>query len=317
MVSAFLITKSSTTLTMLPEPNSYRRADIEELKNGDRVMVDVRTAESFAERRIPGAVNHCVYEVAFMEEFPEAYPDRVTPIMVYGEGEPYKADLAAVGRLQALGYKDVAILEGGLSRWRGAGRETEGNGPSTDALASGTLKLDKERSKVRWVGRNLTNRHDGEVALVDGDLELADGKFVGGEVTVDLRKMSCRDITDSKLAKALIGHLQNADFFEVEKYPLARFTVKRTESLKGASYGRPNYAVEGVLSARGRELELTIEALVEAVDGGYVFQANFEFDRVALGACYGSGKLFERLGMHLVNDLVSIDVLAVFSGNGE
>ena len=37
-------------------------------------------------------------------------------------------------------------------------------------------------------------------------------------------------------------------------------------------------------------------------------QANFDIDRTRWGVNYGSGKLYERLGMHLVNDLVTLQV---------
>ncbi|MDQ8203832.1 YceI family protein [Pelagicoccus sp. SDUM812003] len=297
---------------MLPKPNSFKRLTCESIGSRDGPLVDVRTAEAFAECRIPGSVNHCVYEISFLESFPKAFPDRSTPIAVYGEGESYRADEAAIARLQSLGYEDLALLEGGLASWKGDGRETEGSGTKPPTPVSGVLELDNEHSKVGWVGRNLTNRHDGAVDLVQGTLELDKDRPVGGKVTVDLRTLSCRDISDSDMASVLVKHLQNADFFHVSEHPLASFTLKSAEVLESRTYGQPNYLVRGVLTARGKELELVMEALVERIDNGFVFQANFDFDRVALGARYGSGSLFERLGMHLVNDLVSIDVLAVF-----
>ena len=38
-------------------------------------------------------------------------------------------------------------------------------------------------------------------------------------------------------------------------------------------------------------------------DGTLKAQASLDLYRTLWGVCYGSGRLYERLGMHLVNDL--------------
>lgn len=298
---------------MLPDLNTCQFKEAEEVASFAGTVVDVRTPEAFAEGHLPGSVNHCVYEVAFTEAFPQAFPDRDADLLIYGDGDPYKADLAALGRLRALGYSRVYLLRGGLSQWQAAGNAVEGIGPQPTTRPAGQLNLDAARTRVRWVGRNLINQHDGEVKAVRGWLELDDaGTPAAGEVVVDLKQLTCRDLEDPGLAGALIGHLQNADFFDVTNFPEASFTLTSATPIPDASYGQPNFTVNGTMTARGKTLPLTITALVEPIEGGYVFQSNFSFDRVTLGACYGSGRLFERLGMHLVNDLVSIDVTAFF-----
>jgi len=143
----------------------------------------------------------------------------------------------------------------------------------------------------------------------------SDGTPLSGKVSVDLTRMVCHDLTDSSLASGLIGHLSNADFFDVSNHPEASFELKSANRIEGATYGRPNFSVTGVLSARGQSAETKIEALLEPIKNGYVFQSTFEFDRTQFGAIYGSGRFFERLGMHLVNDLVSMDITAFFNAH--
>ena len=46
-------------------------------------------------------------------------------------------------------------------------------------------------------------------------------------------------------------------------------------------------------------------------DGTLKAQAAIDLDRTLWGVCYGSGRLYERLGMHLVNDLISIELFIV------
>ena len=55
-------------------------------------------------------------------------------------------------------------------------------------------------------------------------------------------------------------------------------------------------------------IPLAFPATVVAHDGGVVLEAHFELDRTRWGASYGSGRLYHRLGMHLVNDAVSLGV---------
>jgi len=301
---------------MLPNPDSIDKIAPSQLDFFDGLIVDVRIPEAYAETHLEGAINFPVYQVDFLDKFPEAYPDRDSRILVYGDGAPYKADLAAVGRLSFLGYHNVSILEGGLSRWLEESRPTKGSGWSGSPLLTGNFTLDTERTKIRWIGRNLLNQHHGEVPGSKGSLEMgSDGTPLSGKVSVDLTRMVCHDLTDSSLASGLIGHLSNADFFDVGNHPEASFELKSANRIEGATYGRPNFSVTGVLSARGQSAETKIEALLEPIENGYVFQSTFEFDRTQFGAIYGSGRFFERLGMHLVNDLVSMDITAFFNAH--
>lgn len=234
----------------------------DELESLDCTLIDVRTPEAYEEAHISGSVNYCVYQVDFLEKLPEAYPDKSTKLVVYGDGAPYRADLAAVGRLLFLGYADISILEGGLNQWLSDGRPVEGSGVSQSAPAGGRFPLDAERTKVRWVGRNLMNQYDGEIAASEGFIEVdSSGTPLAGEVTVDLRRMLCHDLTDESLAAGLIGHLASVDFFDVENFPEASFDLKSAEPIVDATYGMPNFRVKGSLSARGLSVELEIDAL--------------------------------------------------------
>ncbi|MEO0508877.1 MAG: YceI family protein [Verrucomicrobiota bacterium] len=299
---------------MLPDPDTLISTAAEDVDSFDGVLVDVRIPEAFGEAHIRGAVNFPVYQVDFLKNFPAAYPDKSTRILVYGDGGPYKADMAAVGRLEYLGYSNVSVLEGGLDGWKADGRSIEGSGIAEVDFASGRFGLDVERTKVRWVGRNLMNQHDGEVAASGGFVEVDEsGVPVAGKVTVNMKEMTCHDLEDKSLAAGLISHLSNADFFDVENHPEASIELTDAEAIEGASYGLSNFKVSGLLSARGRSVKITFDALVQPIEGGYVFQANFDFDRTQLGALYGSGRIFERLGMHIVNDMVSMDITAFFT----
>ena len=80
----------------------------------DYIILDVRTAEEFKERRIPGAIN-IPNETIGNEEIPEL-PDKEQLILVYcRSGNRSKQ---ASEKLAALGYTNIVEF-GGINNWPG------------------------------------------------------------------------------------------------------------------------------------------------------------------------------------------------------
>jgi rhodanese-related sulfurtransferase len=90
----------------------------EKLMNDSNVVVlDVRTAEEFAESHLAGALNIDQGQSDFMEKSKAALPDSKT-IAVYCRSGRRSA--SAANRLAAEGYKCVN-LKGGIIAWKEAG----------------------------------------------------------------------------------------------------------------------------------------------------------------------------------------------------
>jgi polyisoprenoid-binding protein YceI len=118
------------------------------------------------------------------------------------------------------------------------------------------------------------------------------------------------DLADKDLNSLLIRHLKSDDFFDVERYPEANFELTEGGPLVGATPGSPNYFIRGKLTIKGITKEFSIPAvIVPGENGGIKAHAYFDIDRTEWNVLYGSGKLFERLGMHLVNDLISLELI--------
>ena len=75
---------------------------------------------------IPGAINKCVYEVAFKDRMLGIAPDHTHVVVVYGQdSETYEARIAA-DKLARAGYTQVYEYRDGLAGWQAAehsGRE--------------------------------------------------------------------------------------------------------------------------------------------------------------------------------------------------
>ncbi len=262
--------------------------------------------EAFAEKRIPGSKHACVYEVAFLEAVEKLEVGKDDPIVVYGLNDDFGASKLAVERLQSAGYANSTALDGGLDAWFSAGFSVEGEGEASSRVPDGRYQIDLEKSVFRWTGRNLFNQHNGRIALSEGFLETQHGHLSGGSVTLDMTKMSCSDIKDEKMAGYLIDHLESDDFFSVADHPTAGFELSDVQPLDVVGPGDSNLIVLGSMQLRGKKKALEFKAQEVFLGGQYGLQGRFKINRTRFGSVYGSGKFFEKLGQHVVNDKVTV-----------
>jgi polyisoprenoid-binding protein YceI/rhodanese-related sulfurtransferase len=276
-------------------------------------LIDLLSAESYAGEHLPGSVNLCVYETAFIDKVRATFPDFAVPLTVYGLNDSTLETGVAVKKLGAAGYRQVQVLPGGLEAWKLSGGKIEG-GVAVDPV-SGRYEVDTTMSMVEWMGRNLFNRHLGTVELGSGHILMNDGKLVGGRLSIAMTTLHCADIPDPVLNAHLIAHLKSDDFFSVDKYPRAEFVISASIPQSGVRADEPNYRIKGDFTLRGSTKPIDFSALVaKEADGGFTAQAILELDRTLWGAIYGSAKFFGRLGQHLVNDLVYLHLKVVTKG---
>jgi rhodanese-related sulfurtransferase/polyisoprenoid-binding protein YceI len=287
---------------------------IEEAAAFDGPLMDVRLADDFAAGHVPCALNNCVFEVAFAERLAELAVDKDGALCVYGASAQSREAAMAAEKLERSGYTNVAVFDGGMAAWRDAGRDLEGDGelPLVSPPADGRHQVDLSESRLLWVGRNLLNRHWGTVGLSDSWIEVRDSELVGGEFAIDMNAIDCSDLEDNSGRGVLIAHLQSDDFFDSERYPQADYRISSAKRIDGAMMGGPNLHVEGELTLKGVTLPLAFDAVAGITDDGKLAaQATLSLDRTLWGVIYGSGKLFQRLAGHLVNDLIELQLKIV------
>src|SRR5689334_16990677 len=91
-------------------------------------LIHVLPPEVFAACRIPGSVNACVYEMAFLDQVRALVPNASTPVVVYGAAEGWLDAVTAAEKLLSAGYSQVQVFEGGFPAWKAAGLPLEGDG---------------------------------------------------------------------------------------------------------------------------------------------------------------------------------------------
>jgi rhodanese-related sulfurtransferase len=282
---------------------------------GAVVLVDVLTPEDYERAHIAGAHSACVYEMVFLDRIAECAQKRDTPLVVYDATGLTQAAETARDKLSQAGYTTVSVLAGGLAAWRAAGFPVEGTAAAETVqptLQDGQFPIDAGKSAVEWIGRNINNRHYGRIAVAGGQLTVRNGSLAGGRIELDMSAITNSDLQDANWREMLIRHLISDDFFAVERYPAASFVLTGWEPITGATPGTPNGIVTGDLTIKGTTRPVSFPALVAPQeDGSIKCHAAFDIDRTLWGVCYGSGRLFERLGMHLVHDLISIELFIV------
>ncbi|MGA7391492.1 MAG: YceI family protein [Terrimicrobiaceae bacterium] len=289
----------------------------ERLKRSPRpILVDVRLEHDYAFAHLPDARNNCVFEVAFLDRMAGVAPEKGAAVCVYGAtADSYEARMAAE-KLSRAGYIEVLELREGLEGWKAAGLplavENEQKTFDSAPTPNGWREIDLAESRVEWQGRNLLNKHFGQVALKGGKLLFDEGQIVAGEFHLDMGTMTCRDLEGDPLHDVLIAHLVSHDFFDVELFPEARFAILKTERIAGATPGAPNLAVRGELTLKDvtRPVEFVATAGFTA-EGKAAAQSAFAIDRTQWNVLYGSGKYFRNLGDHLVNDPIEIQLRVV------
>jgi polyisoprenoid-binding protein YceI len=285
----------------------------ERLAAGEPVfLIDVLPPEVYAGQHILGACNACVYEVVFLDGVGKHAPDRSTPLVVYDATGTTMAASTAREKLLAAGYQDVRVLIGGLAGWASAGYPVEGISPPLTALKDGIYRIDPSVSVLEWTGRNINNRHFGRIPFKGGEFAIVEENLRHGEVTLDMTGITNLDLQDEDYRRLLEFHLKSEDFFDVGRFPVATITAGGWKRMAGATPGTPNYMVQGSLTIKGVTRPVSFPATVAPQDDGSLkVQAAFDIDRTDWNISYGSGKLFEKLGMHLVHDRIDIELFVV------
>ncbi|GFE57117.1 YceI family protein [Geobacter sp. AOG1] len=282
-------------------------------------VVDVLPPEVYAARHLPGARNACVYEIVFLKGVAELAPDPATPLVLYDATGTTMAAATAREKLLEAGYRDVRVLSGGLAGWCAAGFPVEpaADPPPEPVLRDGTYRLDPSASVLEWIGRNFNNRHYGRIPFSGGELVIAAGELQRGELTLDMTGITNLDLQDETYRRMLVHHLKSDDFFAVDRYPVAGIRISGWQRIAGATPGAPDHTVEGELTIKGITRRIAFPAAVAPQeDGSLKAQAAFDIDRTAWNIAYGSGKLFEKLGMHLVHDRIDIELFIVARRSG-
>ena len=145
-----------------------------------------------------------------------------------------------------------------------------------------SVKLDAQKSIIKWIGTKLKGKHNGTVKISDGEIIINEGKIVGGKFSIDMPTLESDDLKTDKDSKAkLEGHLKSEDFFDVQKFPKATFEITSiSENTDGTS------KVDGNLTIKGVSNGISFPAKIKVEGNKGTAKANFNINRQKWGITY-------------------------------
>jgi len=182
---------------------------------------------------------------------------------------------------------------------------------SVTLSAQQSSKVDLSESKVNWSGKSPTGEHKGFVKLSNGELNVDKGEIIGGSFTLDMNSITNTDIADEESNKKLVTHLKSNDFFDVQKFPNAKFVITKVtkQNNSSAEESKATHRVEGDLTIKGVTKKIGFDASINLLNGK--FAANtpaFTINRTEWGVNYQSKSIVAGLKDQFIYDDLTISI---------
>jgi polyisoprenoid-binding protein YceI len=171
----------------------------------------------------------------------------------------------------------------------------------------GNYSLDITTSKLTWYGEKVTGKkHSGSVNLRSGSLNIVDGKL-SGEIVLDMNTLVNLDQSGEGRTK-LETHLKSEDFFNVAKFPEAKYVITSATAKNAIQYD-----VVGNLTIKGITKEVKCNLVIAPNGSDVNIGGGLQFDRSLFDVRYGSDKFFDNLG----NDMIRNEITLVIDLKGK
>lgn len=160
-------------------------------------------------------------------------------------------------------------------------------------VATGTPYTIDSTTTVTWTGSKPTGSHTGSFKLTAGTLTVKDNQLVGGTFTIDINSMNNTDLASDKDSKGkLEGHLKSPDFFDVAKYPTAKFEITAVTPFVADSTNKDvllkdaTHTIKGNLTLKDSTKSISFPAKVTVDAATAAASADFNIDRTEWGMNY-------------------------------
>lgn len=135
--------------------------------------------------------------------------------------------------------------------------------------------------------------HYGTIAIKNGSISIENDSITGGFVDINMKSIENLDIPDAAQKQKLEQVLKSKDFFEVEKYPSARFemtSIGKYDSTKGMSkIPNANFTLSGNLTLKDTTFNISFPVYINKEENNFSLNAVFDIDRTSWGLTYQNG----------------------------
>jgi K(+)-stimulated pyrophosphate-energized sodium pump len=149
--------------------------------------------------------------------------------------------------------------------------------------ATGAYSFVSDSCTLVWTGKKAVGSHTGAIKITAGNIKL-DSNMISGEFVIDMKSITCTDITDSTYNKDFVGHMMADDFFGVAANPTAKISLMKIAALDDKS----NYLITADLTIKSITNEITFPAHIVTEAGRMSVSADIVIDRTRWGIIYNS-----------------------------
>ncbi|WP_420321016.1 YceI family protein [Flagellimonas sp.] len=174
------------------------------------------------------------------------------------------------------------------------------------AQGQGSIKIDTEKSVIKWSGSNLFkfNQHYGTVKFSGGEIFTNKDGLSGGKFIVDMNSIVN---TDGKYNEMLVSHLKHGDFFDVKKHPEAKLEIQQ---IKHGDNGQME--IDALLTIKGISRTIKFNSIMEKGPKGSLLKSKFIIDRTRWGINYESQGLVGSVKDDIISDAIEFEVTIFF-----
>lgn len=141
-------------------------------------------------------------------------------------------------------------------------------------------------STVTWTGSKPTASHTGFLKLGSGKIFIDSlNTIVGGQFIIDMESLTDQDLSDVESKTKLEGHLKSPDFFDVKKYPTAKFVIASAKPYVGDS-GAATHTISGNLTLKDITKFISFPARITHDTKTLAASAELNIDRTLWGLNY-------------------------------
>ncbi|MCX6181610.1 MAG: YceI family protein [Bacteroidetes bacterium] len=165
-----------------------------------------------------------------------------------------------------------------------------------------TFKVETGASSLKWTGaKEVGKSHNGFIRIKEGWIGLSEqGKLINGNIIVDMTAIVNMDLKDEKSKGKLVDHLKSKDFFVVDSFPTAQFTIiSATDS-----------TVTGDLTIKNTTNSVTFPYSMKMMGKAdmVVESKKFSIDRMKWGVTYNAATAASVAKENIISDLMELQV---------
>lgn len=168
-------------------------------------------------------------------------------------------------------------------------------------LHTDIYKADLKQCRLLWFAEKVTGKHNGTIEISGGEIANEHGN-ISGNFEFDMSAIKDSDIEDEKSRAKLENHLKSPDFFDVAKYPTAKFIITSITPIEGSKPGEETHIAKGNLTIKDKTNEISFPVMMNMGPEQVTVTGSATVDRSKYDVRYGSKTFFNDIGDKMIYD---------------